>query len=150
MATRPASQRPALTAVAMIVACGGGISPAVRAETSAAFDVSASIVPGCLVDGLGETGSAGNLGTLDFGTDSTFSTATRAASTSTSQTFRLRCTPSVTVQVAVDGGDHASGGARHLQRGADTDSRIPYNVCSDAACLEPIAIGGNASIAISS
>jgi len=142
-------QRTALAALAVVVACGGGMPPVVRAETSAVFDVAANIVPGCLVDGLGASGEAGHIGSLDFGTDSTFSRATRAASTSASQVIRLRCTPGVSVMMTIDGGDHAEAGARHLQLGADTGARIAYNLCSDAACTQSIAIGGNAAITAS-
>ena len=122
--------------------------PAAQAETSAQFEVSATIAAGCLVDGLGSSGNAGTIGTLDFGTDSTFSTATHMATTTASQAIRLRCTPGVNLTIGVDGGSHAATGARHLQRGGDTASRIAYALCRDAACNQPIAIGGSAAMLI--
>lgn len=134
-------------ALAILAMALGGL-PAANAETTAQFEVSATIVPGCLVDGLGGSGHAGTIGTLDFGTDSTFSTATHTATTTTSQGIRLRCTPGVNLMIGVDGGSHAATGARHLQRGADTTARIAYAVCRDAACNQPIAIGGSAAILI--
>ena len=140
--------RHALAAPALVVMCGGGPLFPAHAETSATFDVSATITPGCLVDGVGSSGPAGTIGTLDFGTDSSLSTATRTASTLASQAIRLRCTPGVSLSMSVDGGDHAAAGARHLQRGADPSARIAYRVCSDAACTQPIVIGANVVTAI--
>lgn len=143
-----AAARTALIAPVAVLAGGGyGLSPA-RAETTAQFEVSATIAPGCLVDGVGGSGQAGTIGTLDFGTDSTFSTATHTATTTASQGIRLRCTPGVNLMMAVDGGGHAGAGVRHLQRGGDTAARIAYSLCRDAACNQPLAIGGSAAIAV--
>lgn len=137
-----------LAAFLAVVANEGGFFSPARAETSAEFDVTAEIVAGCLVDGLGDSGDAGPIGTLDFGSDSTFSTATHSTSTTASQAIRLRCTPGVALAMAVDGGAHASNGTRHLQLGADSAARIAYVVCSDAACSQPIAIGGSAAVTV--
>lgn len=147
--TRLLQPRPRIvpTLLVLFLACGSNI-PASRAETTAQFEVSATVTPGCLVDGLGGSGHAGTIGTLDFGVDSTFSTATHTATTTTGQGIRLRCTPGVNLMMGVDGGSHAAAGARHLQRGSDTAARIAYAVCRDAACNQPIAIGGTAAIAI--
>lgn len=134
-------------ALAILATIPGGLSVA-NAETTAQFEVSATIAPGCLVDGLGSSGHAGAIGTFDFGTDSTFSTTTHTATTTTSQQIRLRCTPGVNLMMGVDGGSHAVTGARHLQRDSDTAARIAYAVCRDAACTQPIAIGGSAAITI--
>jgi spore coat protein U-like protein len=151
MSTSPNPLEPlrrSLAALLAMAASGGGLFSPAFAETSAEFDVAAEIVPGCLVDGLGASGPAGLIGTLDFGTDSTFSTAVRTATTTTNQAIRLRCTPGVSLTMAVDGGAHAAAGVRHLQRGAGTTSRIAYAVCRDAGCTQPIAIGGNAAVAV--
>ncbi len=121
-----------------------------RAATGASFEVSAIITPGCLVDGVGSSGNAGLMGRLDFGTDSALSTATHSANTVTSQSITLRCTPGVALSMTIDGGGHASGGLRHLQAGADTGSRIAYDVCTDAACNTKLAIGGTTGIAVTS
>lgn len=120
-----------------------------RAATTAQFDVSATITSGCLVDGVGGSGDAGTLGMLDFGSDSTFSTAMHSATLAGSQAIRLRCTPGVSLTMSIDGGAHAAGGSRHLQSGGNPDARIAYALCSDAACNQPIAIGGNATISVS-
>ena len=141
-------RRPALTALAMIALCEGGIGA--RAETGASFDVAATVSSGCQVDGLGSSGDAGNIGTLDFGMDTSFSTATHHTSIGASQTIRLRCTPGVTLLLSVDGGTHAQGGARHLQKDGDPSARLAYALCRDAACAQPITIGGNTSISVTS
>ncbi|HMQ19691.1 MAG TPA: spore coat U domain-containing protein [Sphingopyxis sp.] len=130
----------------MLVPGGGG--DRAHAETSASFDVTASIVPGCLVDGLGSSGDAGLIGILDFGEDSSLSTATHGAALASTQTIRLRCTPGVEVTMGIDGGAHADAGSRHLQRGTDTAARIVYTLCSDAACAQPIAIGADTAITV--
>lgn len=138
----------ALAALLALVASGGGPFSPAQAETSAEFDVAAQIANGCLVDGVGGSGHAGTIGTLDFGEDSSLSTATHSATTTASQAIRLRCTPGVSLSMAIDGGTHAGSGARHLQRGGDTASRIVYALCSDAACNQPIAIGGTTAVGV--
>lgn len=152
MARYPSPLRHALVAPAILVLCGGGLPfmpDEAHAETSANFDVTAAIVPGCLVDGLGSAGNAGAIGTLDFGHDSSLSTASHSATTTASQSIRLRCTPGVNLSMSIDGGTHSASGARNLQLGSNTAARIAYSVCRDAACNLPIAIGGTASTAIS-
>lgn len=139
----------ALAALLVVVASGGGLISSARAETSTLFDVTARIEPGCLVDGLGSSGHAGKIGTLDFGHDSSLSTASHSATTTASQAIRLRCTPGVNLMMSIDGGTHAAAGRRHLQRGSDPTARITYALCRDAACNQPITIGGNAAVAVS-
>lgn len=121
----------------------------VQAETSAEFTVSAIIASGCSVDGFGSSGNAGSLGTLDFGSDSALSTATRNANTLTAQTIRLRCTPGVNLTMAIDGGSHSAAGSRHLQLGPNSALRLAYNLCADAACNQPLAISSGRAIAVS-
>lgn len=140
--------RRSLAALLAVVVSGGGLSSPALAETSAEFDVAAEIVPGCLVDGLGASGAAGTIGTLNFGTDSTFSTATHGATTTANQAIRLRCTPGVALMMAIDGGSHAATGSRHLQLGGNAGARIVYSLCRDAGCTQPIAIGGTAPVAV--
>lgn len=135
-----------LAALLAVVASGGGLFSPARAETSATFDVAAQIVAGCRVDGLGGSGNAGPIGTLDFGSDSSLSTATRSATTTATQAIRLRCTPGVALVMTIDGGAHSASGQRNLQRGGDTASRIVYTLCNDAACNQPIAIGGATAV----
>lgn len=126
-------------ALAMLVASMAAGSA--QAETTAQFDVSATITAGCLVDGLGASGNAGRIGGLDFGVDSTFSTATHTATTTGGQAIRLRCTPGTNLTMSIDGGSHAAAGARNLQLGANAAARIAYILCRDTGCTQPIAIG---------
>lgn len=125
------------------------IASRAHAETSAEFDVSATITAGCLIDGFGSSGNAGTLGALSFGQASALSTATRTASFLAAQTFRLRCTPGVNMTMAIDAGSHAASGSRNLQLGANSASRLAYSLCADAACNQPFAIGGSSLIAVS-
>lgn len=144
----PKPSRRSMAALLALVASGGGVLSPAHGETTAQFDVAATVTSGCLVDGFGDSGHAGAIGALDFGTDSTVSTAAHSASTATSQSIRLRCTPGIALAMSVDGGDHAAAGTRHLQLGSDSSSRIAYAVCSDAGCNAPIAIGGNTSVSV--
>lgn len=137
-----------LAAFLAVVSSGGGPFFPAYAETSANFDVAAEIVAGCRVDGFGGSSNAGRIGTLDFGTDSSLSTAAHSATTTATQAIRLRCTPGVALAMSIDGGAHAAAGLRNLQRGSDTASRIAYSLCSDAACNLPIAIGGSTAVSV--
>lgn len=145
--------RHACAAPAFLLLCGGGFlsnMKEARADTSANFDVAAVIVPGCLVDGFGSSGNVGSIGQLDFGTDSSLSTAGHVAMTSSAQLIRLRCTPGVNMTMSIDGGAHSASGIRNLQLGTSPTARIGYRVCRDAACNQPIAIGGTTTDTISS
>lgn len=142
----PSPISPRLAAVAACTVAG---LPVAQAETTAQFDVSATITSGCLVDGLGSSGNAGRIGTLDFGIDSTFSTAIHTATTTGGQTIRLRCTPGANLTMSIDGGSHAAAGARNLQLGANSSARIAYALCRDAGCTLPIAIGTPYAVPVS-
>ncbi|SEH12314.1 Spore coat protein U (SCPU) domain-containing protein [Sphingopyxis sp. YR583] len=141
--SHPAS---ALATVVALVAC---YPVAAQAETTAQFDVSATIVAGCLVDGFGGSGNAGRIDTLDFGVDSTFSTALHTATTTGGQAIRLRCTPGANLTMSIDGGGHAAAGIRNLQLGANSGARIAYSLCRDAGCTQLIAIGTPYAVSVS-
>ena len=117
-----------------------------RAETSANFQVGATVESGCLIEGPGASG--GNFGTLDFGSASALSTETRTATLANAATLTLRCTPQTMLSMTIDAGQHVGGGLRHLQRGGDVTSRIVYALCSDAACVQPILIAQPVAIAV--
>ncbi len=153
MAPCSSTLRHACAAPAFLLLCGGGFLSSMKeahADTSANFDVAAVIVPGCLVDGFGSSGNVGSVGQLDFGTDSSLSKAGHVAMTASNQSIRLRCTPGVTMTMSIDGGVHSASGTRNLQLGATPTARIGYRVCRDAACNQPISIGGTTSETISS
>lgn len=129
--------------------CAAAAAPhAAWAQTTASFQVSATIEAGCSVDGIGTGGDAGTMGVLDFGRDSSFSTATHTASLSGSQTFTLRCTPGVDLSMTIDGGENAAGGVRNLQLGSDTASRLQYRLYSDAGFGDEIGINASTGIAV--
>ncbi|HKT14370.1 MAG TPA: spore coat U domain-containing protein [Allosphingosinicella sp.] len=130
---------------AVAAAVSGGTA---HAETSASFAVSAVIQPGCLVDGLGGSGNAGTIGTLDFGQASSLSTGEHLASLSAGQTIVLRCTPDVALTMTIDGGAHEDGGSRNLQLGSDGSARLTYALCADAGCAQPIGVGQPVGIAV--
>lgn len=102
-----------LALVAVLV----GWSFGARAETTATFQVSAAVVPGCVVMG-GATnvteGDAGLLGTLDFGTASVLSQTSLTADTVMASGVVLRCTAGTSVSMSIGGGLYASGGLRHV------------------------------------
>jgi len=112
---------------------------ALQADTQATFPVSATVIPGCAIDGLGSSGAAGVMATLDFGTDSALSSAVRTANAGATQVVALRCTAGVVMRMRIDGGAHAAGGLRQL-RHASVDRRIPYRLYRDAAFTQEIAI----------
>ena len=145
--------RPCLSGLAVLSSLAGpiglvGPDDRARTETSAGFAVSADIVAGCLIDGLGGSGNAGSIGILDFGTDSAFSTANHVASIAASQSVRLRCTPGVSVRMQIDGGLQPAAGVRRLQHASDGEAAIGYALCADAACSLPIAIGATVAVPV--
>ena len=121
-----------------------------HAETSRTFQVSAAIQAGCAVVGFGTSGNAGHVGTLNFGTDSSLSTATHTADISATQSIILRCTPGVSLRMAIDGGQHVASGARYLQLGANTAARLGYTLCADAGCNTPLGISQQVGITVTS
>ncbi|MCW2365144.1 spore coat protein U-like protein [Sphingobium sp. B11D3B] len=142
-------RQPIRIALSLLGAAPCWFQPA-TAETTAQFQVAATITAGCLVSGLGGSGSASAVGLLDFGEDSTFSMATHTASLGGSQSITLRCTPGANVTMSIDGGHHAAAGSRHLQLGGNNAARIAYVVCSDATCNQPVAIGAGTAMVVTS
>jgi len=124
------------------------LAGAARAETTATFEVSATIVAGCAVDGIGTSGDAGSIGTLDFGHDTTLSTASRDAALVGSQMIVLRCTPGVALSMTLGEGLHASGGDRHMQLGSSTAERLQYRLYADAGMTDEIGIDQARSILV--
>jgi len=123
------------------------VDPA-RAETTASFDVSATILAGCAVDGVGTNGDVGSIGILDFGHDTTLSTASHNAALAGSQTIALRCTPGVALNMTLGGGQHASGGNRNMQLGSSTAERLQYRLYADAGMTDEIGIDQQRSILV--
>ncbi|MEN5048844.1 spore coat U domain-containing protein [Luteimonas sp. TWI1415] len=120
---------------------------ALQADTQTTFPVSATVIPGCAIDGLGSSGAAGVMATLDFGTDSALSNAVHTADAGAAQVVTLRCTAGVVMRMRIDGGAHAAGGVRQLRHAA-VDRRIPYRLYRDAALTQEIAIDQAQSITV--
>lgn len=135
------------TSVLIALSCKADVA---QAETSDSFEVSATIAAGCAVDGLGTSGDAGSVGVLNFGTDTTLSTATHTADLTASQTIVLRCTPGVALRMELGGGQHAGSGRRHMQFGPSTTNRLEYRLYSDAGMADEIGIDQQRSIAVTS
>lgn len=77
------------------------------------FEVSATVTPGCLVQGGSAQGS--RWGVLDFGTHSALSSQVVTTSLIPSETIRLRCTRGLSLSMSVNQGQHYSNGTRQLQ-----------------------------------
>ena len=121
---------------------------AALAETQKSFEVSATIQPGCAVDGLGTSGDAGSVGTLDFGTDISLSTATHTASLVSTQLIRLRCTTGSNLKVTVNGGLYPQSNIRKMKRSGPLDQRLEYRLYSNSAMTNEISIGGETAITV--
>ena len=113
---------------------GIAVSGTTEAATSSSFEVSASIVPGCLVQSGTQV-----FGVLDFGTHSAL--ARGAVSASLGGTgVRLRCTPGVLLSMSLDAGQHAVAGVRHLQR-VGAGQRLAYQLYRDAGLSQVVGVG---------
>jgi len=121
---------------------------ALVADGSAAaqsFTVAAEIVPGCAVRGtLQTTGLA--LGTIDFGSVPATHTGIAQASAPAGAMggIELECTAGLTLTLAVDGGQHASGGSRRLA--AANGGRLAYALYADVMHQTAIPLAGGVSI----
>lgn len=112
-------------------------SAVVCAAPTATLQVSASIVPGCVV-----TSTGGLYGTLTFGTYPALSTA--AVSVALTGGVALQCTPGVTVSMTVNGGLHNVSG-RRLQIGSGT-AQIGYQLFRDAAHSQSLDIAQSVNV----
>ncbi|WP_425502859.1 Csu type fimbrial protein [Pseudomonas spelaei] len=122
------------------VVIGWGMPLSLLAVTSQTFQVSATIIPGCLVVGGGS-----NYGNLTFGTYSALSTSTVSVALSGGVT--LQCTPGVTLNMSVDGGLHNSSG-RHMQLNSGS-ALVTYQLFQDAALSQSLGISQSVSVAYS-
>lgn len=134
--------RRALTALLLAAAA----TPAM-AETSRPFEVTARLLPGCLV----ATDAGGRWGTIELGSvagvpgsvgDATLISTAGAG-------LSIECTPGTTVNVTADTGDHPAAGERRLQRSGGADT-IGYRLFADGAATPwagaalPLSFAGGA------
>ena len=125
---------------ALILLCATGLPLPLAAVTSQSFQVSATVTAACLV-----MGGASNYGNLDFGTQSALATNTVPVQLSAS--VQLQCSPGVTLNMSVNGGQH-NGNGRHLQLDGG-NARVAYQLFSDAAFSESLGIGQSVAVAYS-
>lgn len=109
------------------------------AQTSASFQVSATIVPGCEINGSPPTPSqsVGQAGALDFGNHSALETGPVSVALAQNAGLTFRCTPSVALTMALGGGLHA-GNSRNVQEPGGR--RIAYSLFRDPAFTQQLAV----------
>lgn len=102
---------------------------------STTFQVSASIVAGCVISGT----NTGVFGTLNFGTHSGVATNSVSASYVQSSTINLACTPGTTLSMTLNGGSHYTS-TRNLKLASNTNT-VPYYLYTNAAHTNAIPVG---------
>ncbi len=117
-----------------------------HAATSTNFQINANITNGCLINNtvLTNGASVGNLGALDFGSDSALSTSTKVSTFLPANNFLLSCTPNVALTMRINGGLTFMS-TRHLKH-QSTNTTIPYYLFSDSARTQ--SIGLNQAISV--
>ncbi|MGL6243685.1 Csu type fimbrial protein [Pseudomonas sp.] len=123
---------------ALFLLCAGSLPMPLAAVTSQSFQVSATITAGCLV-----VGGVSNYGSLDFGSQSALATGTVQVALSAG--VQLQCTPGVTMNMSVDGGQYNSSG-RHMQLTTGSN-RVAYQLFRDAAFSQSLGIGQRVAVA---
>lgn len=118
--------------------CAGSVPLPLAAVTSQSFLVSATVTAGCLV-----VGGVSNYGSLDFGSQSAL--ATNTVQVALMGGVQLQCTPGVTMNMTVDGGQYNSSG-RHMQLSTGSN-RVPYQLFHDAAYSQSLGIGQSVAVA---
>lgn len=123
---------------ALALLCASSLPLPLAAVTSQSFQVSATITAGCLV-----VGGVSNYGSLNFGSLSAL--ATNTVQVSLSGGVQLQCTPEVTLNMTVDGGQYNSSG-RHMQLTTGSN-RVAYALFRDAAFSQSLGIGQSVAVA---
>lgn len=107
------------------------------------FQVTASIVAGCLISGT----NTGVFGTLDFGTQSGVATSTVNASFVQSTAINLACTPGTTLSMSINQGSNFTT-TRNLKL-PNVTSTIPYTLFSNASRTTVIPVNQAVSLSYS-
>lgn len=119
------------TGVVLLVAVLLSFAEPALAATTAAFEVSAEITPGCRIRTEGEASSG--LGVVDFGSHVVDEPSRMVTgSLLQSSSVRVQCTQGTAVSMSVNGGNYQADGVRHMRAGM-IDGAIPYQVYRDAA-----------------
>jgi spore coat protein U-like protein len=123
---------------ALVLLCASSVPLPLAAVTSQSFQVSATVTAGCLV-----VGGVSNYGSLNFGSRSALATST--VQVALTGGVQLQCTPGVTLNMTVDGGQYNSSG-RHLQLTTGSN-RVAYSLFRDAAFSQSLGIGQSVAVA---
>jgi len=107
------------------------------------FQVTASIVAGCVISGT----NTGVFGTLDFGTQSGVATSTVNASFVQSTSINLACTPGTTLSMSINQGSNFTT-TRNLKLPNFTNT-IPYTLFSNASRTMVIPVNQAVSLSYS-
>lgn len=108
---------------------------------TATFQVSASVVAGCVISGT----NTGVFGTLNFGTQSGVASSSVSASYVQSTTLTLACTPGTALSMSINGGvNYAS--SRNLKHTSSTNT-VAYSLYTNAAHTTAIPV--NSPVALS-
>lgn len=110
------------------------VATAQMAPTTGVLQVTARVESGCRVAGQSQATGV-DFGALDFASHpSLFKVPLTAQSQLSMGMLRLQCVGVVSANVSIDVGMHAAGDQRRLASGAQ---RVPYDLSTDAAGLEP-------------
>jgi len=107
------------------------------------FQVTASIVAGCVISGT----NTGVFGTLDFGTQSGVATSTVNASFVQSTSINLACTPGTTLSMSINQGSNFTT-TRNLKLPNFTNT-VPYTLFSNASRTTIIPVNQAVSLSYS-
>ncbi|MVV50077.1 SCPU domain-containing protein [Pseudomonas sp. PB120] len=124
--------------MAGLLLCACCVPLPLAAVTSQSFQVSATVTAGCLV-----MGGVSNYGNLNFGSRSALSTG--PVQVALTGGVQLQCTPGMTLNMTVDGGQYNSNG-RHLQLTTGSN-RVAYQLFRDAAFSQSLGIGQSVAVA---
>ncbi len=105
------------------------------------FQVSASIVAGCVVSGT----NTGVFGTLDFGSQSGVASNNVSDSFVQSTAITLACTPGPTLSMSISGGSNYTT-TRNLKHTSNTNT-VPYALYTNASHTTAIPV--NSAVALS-
>lgn len=112
----------------------------VQALPTQTFQVSASVVAGCVISGT----NTGVFGTLDFGTQSGVSRQNVSASFVQSTSINLACTPGTSLNMSINGGSNF-GTSRNLKL-ANFSNTIAYQLFSNASRTQAIPVNQNVAL----
>ena len=123
--------RRALPRLLALLLCS--VTSPLDAALTSTFQVSATVVAGCLVEG-----GASNYGSLDFGSYSALSTSSVTTALG-GTTVTLQCTPGVNLSMSVDAGQNSASGTRNLKRSSGS-SLVAYQLFRDAGFSQSLGI----------